>query len=318
MGAQQEAVVREMLTAWGDGDRSPDIQRIVSCFAEHARWTLYMPDGPTIVGRAAIRAELVRQATYVERVKSQIGLVASSDDMVIVERRDHFVRNGRPIDRSVAGAFGINAEGLITAWRDYFDGLDFARQAAVSPDLISGLEGATATPGLDPRPPIPEAADGSGLPVALHPPQGPQQTFIEAFCDAWGDGTATSRPDVDRIVAMMAPDAQWRLWVPGGPLVQGRDALRAEINRQIAYSGHNKCNTVHAVSNDHVVIQERSDWAVLLGRPCPHQMIAIYELGDDGLIVRWREYINMADLDRKRGVKAEVAHAQITPLSHLT
>ena len=111
---------------------------------------------------------------------------------------------------------------------------------------------------------------------------------------------------------MMAPDAQWRLWVPGGPLVQGRDALRAEINRQIAYSGHNKCNTVHAVSNNRVVVQERSDWALLLGRPCPHQMIAIYELDDDGLIIRWREYINMADLDRKRGVKAEVAHVQIT------
>lgn len=311
MGAQQETVVRAMLSAWGDGHRPPDIDRIASCFAEHARWTLYMPDGPTLVGRAAIRAELARQATYVEQVESQVILVASSDRMVIAERRDRFVRDGRPIDRSVAGAFEIDAGGQITAWRDYFDGLDFAGQAGVSPDLISGLEGAAASPGLDRKPPIPEATDGSGLPVALHPPQDARQAFVEAFCEAWGDGTATSKPDVDRIIAMMAPDAQWRLWVPGGPLVEGRDALRAEITRQIAYSGHNKCNTVHAVSNKRVVIQERSDWAMLVGRPCPHQMIAIYELDDDGLMVRWREYINMADLDRKRGVKAEVAHAQI-------
>jgi limonene-1,2-epoxide hydrolase len=311
MGAQQEAVVREMLNAWGDGDRGADIARIVSCFAEDARWTLYMPDGPTLVGRAAIGAELARQAAYVDQVQSQIMLVASSDDMVVAERRDRFTRNGRPIARSVAGAFEIDAQGLITAWRDYFDGLDFARQAGVSPDLMSGLEGAAPSPGLDFRPPIPEAVDGSGLPVTLHPPRGAQQTFVEAFCEAWGDGTAASKPDVERIIAMMAPDAQWRLWVPGGPLIQGREALRAEINRQIAYSGHNRCNTVHAVSNPRVVIQERSDWAVLLGRPCPHQMIAIYELDDDGLIVGWREYINMADLDRKRGVKAEVAHVQV-------
>lgn len=311
MSAQQEAVVRDMLSAWGDGHRPPDIERIVSFFAEHARWTLYMPDGPTIVGRAAIRAELERQATYVQQVDSKIMLIASSDDMVMAERRDRFARDGRSIDRSVAGAFEIDAEGRIAAWRDYFDGLDFAGQAGVSPDLISGLEGIPTGAGLDTRPPIPEATDGSGLPVALHPPQGVEQRFIEAFCEAWGDGTATSRPDADRIIAMMGPDAEWRLWVPGGPLVQGRDALRAEINRQIAYSGHNKCNTVHAVSNTRVVIQERSDWAVLLGRPCPHQMIAIYELDEDGLIVRWREYINMADLDRKRGVKAGVAHVQV-------
>ena len=311
MGAQQETVVREMLAAWGDRDNPRDLERIVAGFADDARWTLYMPDGPTVIGRNAIRAELERQATYVEAVESEVVLIASSGDMVIAERRDRFVRAGRPIERSIAGAFELDGDGRIIAWRDYFDGLDFARQADISPDLMSGLEDRTASATLDRRPPIPEAIDGSGLSVPLHAPNSPEQRFVEDFCEAWGDGTASSRPDVDRIIAMMAPEAEWRLWVPGGPLVQGRDALRAEINRQIAYSGHNKCNTVHAVSNRNVVIQERSDWAVLVGRPCPHQMIAIYELDDDGLIVRWREYINMADLDRKRGVKAEVAHAQI-------
>lgn len=310
MGLHQETVVRDMLAAWGDGRGPLNVDCVAACFADDARWTLYMPDGPTIVGRTTIRAELERQAAYIASVESEIVLIASSDDMVIAERRDRFVRDGRPIDRSIAGAFEFDADGRITAWRDYFDGLDFARQAGVSPDFMSGLEDSGVSATLDRRPPIPEATDGFGLPIPLHAPEGPQQTFVEDFCDAWGDGTASSRPDVDRIIAMMAPDAEWRLWVPGGPLVTGREALRAEINRQIAYSGHNKCNTVRAVSNASVVIQERSDWAVLVGRPCPHQMIAIYELDEDGLIVRWREYINMADLDRKRGVKADVAHTQ--------
>ncbi|OYX57618.1 MAG: hypothetical protein B7Y86_05650 [Brevundimonas subvibrioides] len=309
MGARQEDAVQQMLAAWSS-DGSIDIDRICESFSEDARWTLYMPDGPTLVGHDAIRTELERQTTYISAIETEIVLVASTDDMVIAERHDRFMRDGRPVERWVAGAFELNGDGLITAWRDYFDGLDFARQAGVSPDSLSGLEGLDARSGLDCRPPIPEATDGTGLSMALHAPQGPQQAFVEHFCEAWGDGTPTSRPDVDRIVAMMAPDAEWRLWVPGGPIVKGRDALTAEINRQIAYSGHNRCNTVHAVSNAHVVIQERSDWAMLVGRPCPHQMIAIYELDDEGLIVRWREYINMADLDRKRGVKAEVAHVE--------
>jgi limonene-1,2-epoxide hydrolase len=33
----------------------------------------------------------------------------------------------------------------------------------------------------------------------------------------------------------------------------------------------------------------------------PHQMVAIYELDDKGLIKRWREYLDMADLTRKMG-----------------
>jgi limonene-1,2-epoxide hydrolase len=308
MAAQQEAAVTAMLAAWGRANHPIDIESIVARFADDARWTLYMPDGPTIVGRDAIRAELIRQATYIETVESEIVLIASSDTLVIAERRERLIRKGRSIDRSIAGAFDIDPNGKISAWRDYFDGLDFASQAGLSPDALSGLESQPQSAALDFHPAIPEATDGSGLPIALHSPEGAEQIFVETFCEAWGDGTPTSRPDVDRIIAMMSPEAEWRLWVPGGPLVEGRDALRAEINRQIVYSGHNRCNTVSAVSNPRVVIQERSDWAVLIGKPCPHQMIAIYELDDAGLIVRWREYINMADLDRKRGVKAQVAH----------
>src|ERR1700761_1016032 len=134
-----------------------------------------------------------------------------------------------------------------------------------------------------------------------------QENFVKEFCEAWGDGTFETKPDVEKILSMMAEDAEWQLWVPGGPTIKGRGPLAAEIRRQMQYATNNKCNTIRSVSNKSVVIQERSDWAVMRGRPCPHQMIAIYELDDQGLIVRWREYINMADLDRKRGVAAAAA-----------
>jgi limonene-1,2-epoxide hydrolase len=134
-----------------------------------------------------------------------------------------------------------------------------------------------------------------------------QEIFVREFCEAWGDGSFEKKPDVEKILSMMSEDAEWQLWVPGGPIVRGRAALREEIHRQIRIATNNKCNIVNVLSNDKMVMQERSDTAVILGRPCPHQMVAIYELDDAGLIKRWREYLDMADLTRKMGVDEKLA-----------
>lgn len=302
MGAQQEAAVQHMLKAWSNGKETPDVDRIVSAFAPEGSWTLYMPNGPTITGRDALRAEIRRQVAYCGNFDCEVLQIASGDGLVIAERRDRFTRNGVRMECLVAGVLELNAENQIVAWRDYFDVLDFARKGNADPATLSGLEQGAGGPS-----PVPEAT-ADGLSVALQPARTPEQQFIADFCDAWGDGSDQSRPDVERILSMMAEDAEWQLWVPGGPTIGGRDALRQEILRQMQYATNNKCNIVKAVSSKKVVLQERSDWAVMRGRPCPHQMIAIYELDDDGLIQRWREYINMADLDRKRGTPAGQAH----------
>jgi limonene-1,2-epoxide hydrolase len=134
-----------------------------------------------------------------------------------------------------------------------------------------------------------------------------QEKFIQEFCEAWGDGSLEKKPEVERILSMMSEDAEWQLWVPGGPIVRGRAALREEIHRQMRIATNNKCNVVNVLSNDKMVMQERSDTAIILGKPCPHQMVAIYELDDSGLIKRWREYLDMADLTRKMGVDERFA-----------
>ena len=128
-----------------------------------------------------------------------------------------------------------------------------------------------------------------------------QEKFIREFCEAWGDGSFEKKPDVERILSMMSEDAEWQLWVPGGPIVRGRAALREEIHRQMRIATNNKCNIVNVLSNDKMVMQERSDFAIIRGRPCPHQLVAIFELAAAGLIKRWREYLDMADLLRKQG-----------------
>lgn len=132
-----------------------------------------------------------------------------------------------------------------------------------------------------------------------------QEAFIREFCDAWGDGTAGSRPQLDKIISMMAEDAVWQLWVPGGPIIRGREALRREIERQMSYVTHNKCTIRQMVSSDEVVMTERDDYAVSSGKPMPHSMVAVYELDEQGLIKAWREYLDTADLAKKKGVSLD-------------
>jgi limonene-1,2-epoxide hydrolase len=129
-----------------------------------------------------------------------------------------------------------------------------------------------------------------------------QEDFIREFLDAWGDGSADSRPQVDKILDMMSDDAEWQLWVPGGPVIKGKDALRKEIERQMSFATQNKCNIINMLSSDRMVMTERSDYAVIRGVPMPHDMVAVYELNEAGLICAWREYLDTADLAKKSGV----------------
>ena len=134
-----------------------------------------------------------------------------------------------------------------------------------------------------------------------------QEDYIREFHAAWGDGTSETKPDIEKILSMMADDAEWQLWVPGGPIIKGKEALRKEIEHQSVIATNNKCNEVNIVSNDRMVMQERSDTAIIMGKYCPHQMVAIYELDDDGRILKWREYLDMADLTKKMGVPQDFA-----------
>lgn len=138
-----------------------------------------------------------------------------------------------------------------------------------------------------------------------------QEAIVREFLDAWGDGTAETRPDVDKILSMLTEDAEWQLWVPGGPVIRGRAALREEIGRQMGFAGSNKCNIVHMLSDDRMVMTERADDATIDGRPCPHQMVAVYELDERGLIAKWREYLDMMDLQAK--MAAPLPGAPATP-----
>lgn len=136
-----------------------------------------------------------------------------------------------------------------------------------------------------------------------------QEDFIREFCSCFGDGSYDSRADVDKILSMMAEDVEWQLWVPGGPIIKGRDNIRTELERQKSFLRNNKCNIINITSSGNVVMTERKDDAVMYGRDAPHHMVAVYVLDDQGLIREWREYLDMVDLTKKMGVDLEVAAA---------
>jgi limonene-1,2-epoxide hydrolase len=134
-------------------------------------------------------------------------------------------------------------------------------------------------------------------------PQKAEQ-IVREFCDAWGDGK-TRTPNVDKIIDMFAEDGEWRLWVPKGPLIKGRAALRAEIERQCGFSTYLQCGVVKMVSSGSVVVTERVDHFTMHDVRVEHALIAIYELDADGKIASWREYFDTADIAAQLGMNPD-------------
>jgi limonene-1,2-epoxide hydrolase len=125
-----------------------------------------------------------------------------------------------------------------------------------------------------------------------------QEAVISRFMGLWGDGTV-ELPDVDAIAGMLAEDAVWQLWVPGGPTLRGREAIRRDIARQVTFATHMRCGPTHMSSTDRVVFTERLDTFRSGAVTVQHALVAVFEVDDDGLISAWREYFDPGDVDRQ-------------------
>ena len=109
-----EEVVRAEMNAWG----RRDVDEIVSHFSIDAVWE-NVPLG-VANGHSEIRY-LVKQ--YIDRIshfECEILNLAAAGNVVLTERVDRFVFDGKPIDARCMGAFEITGD-KISAWRDYFD-----------------------------------------------------------------------------------------------------------------------------------------------------------------------------------------------------
>lgn len=109
-------IVRSMCESWNAS--APDPGQISQFFAEDAVYH-NIPMEPA-VGRTAIRDTIAGFLAQVDRIRFEIHHQLTSGNVVMNERTDTFHVGGRATPLRVMGVFEIN-NGLITAWRDYFD-----------------------------------------------------------------------------------------------------------------------------------------------------------------------------------------------------
>jgi limonene-1,2-epoxide hydrolase len=133
-----------------------------------------------------------------------------------------------------------------------------------------------------------------------------QEEFIRRFLDAWGDGQL-ERPDVEVIAEALSEDVVWQLWMPGGPALRGKTAVVADIERQLVFATHMRCGVLAIASTDTTVVTERLDTFRSGEVTVEHSLCAVFELDGSGRIEAWREYFDVADLQRQlREAKATV------------
>lgn len=111
-----DEVVRAMCAAWNDPN--PDPEQISQYFAEDAVYH-NIPIKPA-VGRAAIRTTIAEFLAPLDGIRFEIHHQVTSGSVVMNERTDTLHVGGRANPLRVMGVFEVT-DGLITAWRDYFD-----------------------------------------------------------------------------------------------------------------------------------------------------------------------------------------------------
>jgi limonene-1,2-epoxide hydrolase len=87
------------------------------------------PGMPLVQGRSAIAAELARQLTTYSDLAITTRSVVADGAMVCTERVDEFTlaHNGVRATNPVVAVFEVTADGLIAAWREYWDALSLGR-----------------------------------------------------------------------------------------------------------------------------------------------------------------------------------------------
>ncbi len=112
---RNESVVRNFISAW----ENKDANAIMAAFSSDIVWH-NMPMAP-IEGLDSIRALVEPFLAASDVVEWRVLRLQGAGGRVYTERVDCFEIGGNRLEVPVAGVFEINAEGKVTAWRDYFD-----------------------------------------------------------------------------------------------------------------------------------------------------------------------------------------------------
>ncbi|WP_431972683.1 nuclear transport factor 2 family protein [Nocardia sp. bgisy134] len=119
--------------------------------------------------------------------------------------------------------------------------------------------------------------------------------LVRAMCQSWSD----LDPDPDRISSYFAEDAVYHN-IPMEPIV-GRAAIRDFIAGFLSSFDAIDFDIHHQVTSGDIVMNERTDTLRGNGRDTPLPVMGVFEV-HDGAITAWRDYFDMAAVDRAFGV----------------
>jgi limonene-1,2-epoxide hydrolase len=110
---------------WNSGD----MEAMYALCREDVTWHNIPMD--LIAGKPAMRGAVEGFMAGVSACDWEVHAIAANGDTVLTERTDAFtLKDGRRAAIRVMGIFELDSEGLIAAWRDYFDMAEFAREFA--------------------------------------------------------------------------------------------------------------------------------------------------------------------------------------------
>ena len=111
-----DQIIRDFCAAWGRGD----VEVLMNAFTDDAVYH-NIPMDPA-KGKDAIRAVIEGfMKMSPGGVDFEILNQVTAGNLVLNERIDTFVVDGKKSGGPVAGVFELDADGKIKAWRDYFD-----------------------------------------------------------------------------------------------------------------------------------------------------------------------------------------------------
>ena len=124
-----EAVVRDFMATFTEAWPMRHATALARFFSEDAEYR----NGPVepVRGRDAIIANLDSMMAIGGEVDADIIHLVADGTIVMTERVDYVKLGEKTAGLRIAGVFEVH-DGVITAWRDYFDSTDFGSQLSTS------------------------------------------------------------------------------------------------------------------------------------------------------------------------------------------
>ena len=116
----------EIVTDFCNAVPRRNVEELVGFFSDDAVYH-NIPIAP-VQGRDAIAATLRGFLDPATEAEFEVLAIAGEGRAVLTERVDRFTINGKQIALPVMGTFEVDAQGKISAWRDYFDLAQFTKQ----------------------------------------------------------------------------------------------------------------------------------------------------------------------------------------------